>query len=128
MMEMNDIISYGLRIGVIISFLLLALGSVLLFINGGGGGYTIKQLSMTNSSINSSQFSINGIMHGIDMLDGMDIIMLGLIVLVATPIVRVLLSIVAFVVERNPLYTIITIIVLTDLMIAIFIIPKLIIH
>jgi uncharacterized membrane protein len=128
MMEMNDIISYGLRIGVIISFLLLALGSVLLFINGGGGGYTIKQLSMTNSSINSSQFSINGIMHGIGMLDGMDIIMLGLIVLVATPIVRVLLSIVAFVVERNPLYTIITIIVLTDLMIAIFIIPKLIIH
>ncbi len=128
MMEMNDIISYGLRIGVIISFLLLALGSMLLFINGGGGGYTIKQLSMTNSSINSSQFSINGIMHGIGMLDGMDIIMLGLIVLVATPIVRVLLSIVAFVVERNPLYTIITIIVLTDLMIAIFIIPKLIIH
>ena len=44
------------------------------------------------------------------------IIQLGLVLLIATPIVRVTFSAVVFVVERDPLYVVITLIVLSVLM------------
>lgn len=43
------------------------------------------------------------------------IIQLGLVLLIATPVVRVTFSAVVFVVERDPLYVVITLIVLTML-------------
>ena len=53
---------------------------------------------------------------------------MGIIILIATPITRVLLSIFGFLFERNWLYVAITIIVFLDLMVAIFVIPGLIAH
>ncbi len=49
----------------------------------------------------------------------------GLFVLVATPVTRVLLSVLMFAAERNALYTAITLIVLVNLLIAIFVVPVL---
>ena len=45
-------------------------------------------------------------------LNSLGIIQLGLLVLIATPIVRVILSVVAFVLERDLLYVVVTSIVL----------------
>lgn len=127
-MDMNYAISYVLRIGVVASLLLVTIGVILLYINNGSNGFTLSQISGVNSGINSAGFSTSGIIGGLYAHQGLDFILLGLIVLMATPIVRVFLSIFAFLYKKNWVYVLITSIVFIDLLIAIFIVPKLIIH
>ncbi|MEM3209669.1 MAG: DUF1634 domain-containing protein, partial [Saccharolobus sp.] len=54
---------------------------------------------------------------------GLDYIYFGLMILIATPIARVLLGIMQFLKEKNKLYAIITTIVFFNLMFSIFILP-----
>jgi len=54
----------------------------------------------------------NTIIPGVLSFDGAAIIQLGVIVLIATPILRVAFSAVAFLVERDYMYVVITLIVL----------------
>ncbi|QXJ30674.1 DUF1634 domain-containing protein [Saccharolobus shibatae] len=125
-MDFNNIIGNTLRIGVIISAIIIIFGVALLFVYNGSNGFTITQISSSNSIINSSIFKLSEIFSGLPKLYGLDYIYLGLIVLIATPVLRVLLGIAQFASERNKLYTIITVIVFFNLMFAIFILPILI--
>ncbi|ACP36250.1 protein of unknown function DUF1634 [Sulfolobus islandicus Y.G.57.14] len=125
-MDFNSIIGNALRIGVIISAIIIIFGVALLFLNNGSNGFTITQISNSNSIINSSIFKPSEIFTGLPKLYGLDYIYLGLMVLIATPVLRVLLGIAQFASERNKLYTIITIIVFFNLMFSIFILPILI--
>ena len=54
--------------------------------------------------------------HGIASLGGRSIIELGLLVLIATPIVRVALSVILFAKERDVTYVVVTVIVLATLL------------
>ncbi len=56
--------------------------------------------------------SVGGILAGARTLEGRYIIQLGLLLLIATPIARVAMSLVAFILQRDRLYVIITTIVL----------------
>lgn len=56
-----------------------------------------------------------GIMNGVFSLDGAAIIQFGVILLILTPVVRVIFSIFAFLKERDYTYTVITLIVLAVL-------------
>jgi Predicted membrane protein len=125
-MDFNSIIGNALRIGVIISAIIIIFGVALLFLNNGSNGFTITQISNSNSIINSSIFKPSEIFTGLPKLYGLDYIYLGLMVLIATPVLRVLLGIAQFASERNKLYTIITIIIFFNLMFSIFILPILI--
>ena len=107
-MEMDDVIAYVLRIGVVISVILILVGAVLLFLQGGSNGFTIGELASTSSKINSSLFSFSDIMNGLLSYQGLDFILLGLIVLIITPIARVVASVLSFMYERNWLYVVIT--------------------
>jgi uncharacterized membrane protein len=60
--------------------------------------------------------SINGIFKGIMEIKGRAIIQLGILLLIATPIVRILLSIVSFLLEKDYKYVVITLIVLGIIM------------
>jgi uncharacterized membrane protein len=60
--------------------------------------------------------SINGIFKGILEIKGRAIIQLGILLLIATPIVRILLSIVSFLLEKDYKYVLITLIVLGIIM------------
>lgn len=53
------------------------------------------------------------------------LIALGVFVLLVTPITRVLISVIAFSLERNRLYFAITLVVFMDIMFAIFAVPLL---
>ncbi|HVW03248.1 MAG TPA: DUF1634 domain-containing protein [Planctomycetaceae bacterium] len=64
--------------------------------------------------------SIPGIFHFALSLHGRGIIQLGVLLLVATPIFRVLVSVFAFLRERDYLYTVITLIVLGLLLYSLF--------
>ncbi len=127
-MDMEDAISYVLRIGVISSIFFIAVGSALLLVNNGSNGFTLNQIANANTNINSSDFTVPSIMNGLLGYQGLDWILIGLIVLIATPVMRVVMSIFAFAYKRNWLYATITLIVFIDLMIAVFIVPGFIMH
>jgi uncharacterized membrane protein len=56
--------------------------------------------------------TVPGIIHGAITLDGLALIQLGLLVLIATPIARVAFSVVAFLYQRDWIYVAVTLIVL----------------
>ena len=56
---------------------------------------------------------------------GTGLLTLGVFVLFSTPVVRVLLSVLSFAMERDWLYVAITLVVLIDIMFALFILPAL---
>lgn len=127
-MDMDKLISNVLRTGVIISLILILIGTVLLFADNGSNSFTMAQIINVNSKINSSIFSIAGMVNGLFSLQGADFILLGIIVLILTPITRVITSVLSFLYERNWLYVIITVIVFIDIMVAIFIVPVILGH
>lgn len=127
-MHIEKAIAFTLRAGVALCSIFVMIGVFLLFLNGGGGGISIEQIAASNSNVNSSTFSFGQIVSGLLHPDGISFILMGIIILIATPIVRVLLSTVGFFFERNWLYVAITLIVFIDLMVAIFIIPGLVGH
>ncbi|MEM0188349.1 MAG: DUF1634 domain-containing protein [Saccharolobus sp.] len=122
-MDFNDIIGYTLRIGVIISAIVIISGTIMLFIFGGSNNFTLSQIAKPNSIVNSSIFEPKEVFSGLPKLYGLDYIYFGLMILIATPIARVLLGIMQFLKEKNKLYAIITTIVFFNLMFSIFILP-----
>ncbi|MEW9492458.1 MAG: DUF1634 domain-containing protein [Candidatus Aramenus sulfurataquae] len=125
-MDFEDLIGNTLRIGVIISSAFIILGSVLLFVVGHSNGYTLSQISSPKTVVNTSEFPPIQVAKGVEELQPIDLIFLGLMLLIAIQVVRVVLGIAQFASERNKLYTIITVIVFFNLMFAIFILPLLI--
>ncbi len=127
-MDMETRTALILRTGVALCILFVAVGVALIFMNSGGGGFSLVQIASSASTVNSSNIGIAQIVSGLFGLDGLSFIFVGIIILIATPIARVLFSIFAFSIERNWLYVVITLIVFINLMVAIFIVPMLIAH
>jgi uncharacterized membrane protein YfcA/uncharacterized membrane protein len=67
--------------------------------------------------------SLHAVLAGLGHGDPLAIIALGLLLLLATPVVRVLVSIIAFAIERDRLYTGITALVLAILLVSFFLSP-----
>jgi uncharacterized membrane protein len=59
---------------------------------------------------------VRGVLVGVARLDSHALVQFGLILLIATPVARVLLSLVAFAVRRDRLYVVITAVVLAVLL------------
>ncbi|NON62259.1 DUF1634 domain-containing protein [Acidianus sp. RZ1] len=127
-MDINDVIGLSLRIGVIVSVILIATGSLLTFVEHGSNGYSVSELLSRTSVVNSSTASFNFIVKSVSQFTGLGLIYLGLVVLIATPVIRVMLSVLYFALDKNLLYTIVTAIVLFNLLIAIFVIPIFVVH
>lgn len=129
--ELNDILSLVLRLGVVISLVLLVAGVILVFTPGGSGSYSISQITnykstgAQSSTLNSSSIPLSGIVNGIVHFNGVYYITLGLWVLIFTPISIVLIALLDFLIERNKLYIVLTLIVLFDLFFAMLVVPML---
>jgi uncharacterized membrane protein YfcA len=98
------IISYVLRGGVLLSATILLIGVLDVF-----------RLALTSPHIISQALfphSLGAVLGDLGHGDPLAVIVLGLLVLLATPVVRVAVSIVAFAVERDSVYTGITTLVL----------------
>jgi len=117
-MDLNDVIGYTLRIGVIISVILILIGLLLIYREPNFNDLVSPHSRTNTSIINPNTVPIQAF-HG----DGLNLILLGLMVLIATPVARVLIGIIDFALKKDKLYTIITIIVFFNLMLAIFILP-----
>jgi uncharacterized membrane protein len=78
----------------------------------------------TNSPLNTSTISPAAVASGLASLNPLSLILLGLMLLIATPILRVALGIASFARERDWLYVLITSIVFVNLVMAIFVLPS----
>lgn len=103
---MTSIIGWTLQIGVILSSALIIVGMLLLPRRPGG-------LSLTR--VMNFPHTPADIWAGLLILRPQAIIVLGLLLLIATPVIRVCISIFAFALERDWHYVVITLTVLTIL-------------
>ncbi len=126
-LDQDSITSMILKSGVILSLSLIILGVVLIFIRGGGDGISLSQIAnyhnpgytITSKSLLPANF-LQGLING----DGLYFISVGLWVLIFTPLTVLIDALVTFGHERNKLYTLLDAIVLFNLLIAIFVIPR----
>lgn len=101
-----------LQSGVIISGLVVLAGGVLYIVRYGRLSVNYEAFVPERASLRSLRAVGNPALHG----DGRAIIQCGLLLLVATPVARVLFSIIAFELEKDRLYVALTVIVFVILM------------
>jgi uncharacterized membrane protein len=107
-------ISLVLRIGVFSSVAIMLAGVCLMFVRHPEYvklSHGISFHSLTNSS---SRFphSLSGIVHDLKLGEGRGVIMVGLIVLILTPVSRVATGVLSFIYEHDPRMALITFFVL----------------
>jgi uncharacterized membrane protein len=112
--DMQAVIGWVLRAGVFISMLIVFFGGVLYLYRH---GHTIADYHEFKG-IPVFVHSFGGIVNGIINFRGRAIIQAGIILLIATPVIRVLFSAVGFILEKDYLYTAITFIVLLIIIIS----------
>jgi uncharacterized membrane protein len=110
------IISNLLRYGVAISFITLVSGVTLSFIHH--PEYVREPATLAGVIGPGASFptTIPGILRGVRAGSGQAVILLGLLVLISTPVLRVAVSIVAFAYERDRVFVVITSVVLALLL------------
>ncbi len=114
--KLENTIGYLLRYGVLLAAAVVLFGGIL---------YLIKYGTMSPDYINfklvsESLRSIEGILAQAFKFQPGGLIQLGLLLLIATPIARVILSVVAFLRQRDFIYAVITLIVLLILIFSFF--------
>lgn len=106
--DIQQLIGKQLRVGVIASSIIVFIGGVIYLIRHGHeqpsyGDFTGVREGLAN---------LPGIWQGVLENKGMNIIQLGVVLLIATPIIRIAFSVIAFLIEKDYLYVGITLIVL----------------
>jgi uncharacterized membrane protein len=105
-----------LRTGVMLAAAIVLTGGILYLAHSRG-----PRPDYAHFHAEPAQFSTpSGVMHGIAALNPECIIMLGLLVLIATPVARVVMCIVGFLFEGDRLYVAISTIVLAILLYSLF--------
>lgn len=125
-MDLDYVTGMIMRVGVILSIVLVALGVILIVVEGHASNYSESVLFSRTSYVNSSIANISYIIKGFSNGSGLSFIYLGLIVLVSVPILRTALALAYFAYEKNRLYVILTLIVLFNLIFAILVLPSII--
>ncbi|HET9984547.1 MAG TPA: DUF1634 domain-containing protein [Longimicrobiales bacterium] len=110
--QMEQWIGGLLRWGVIVAAAVAGLGAALFVTRHGSMLADFREFRRVPPGLDS----VRGVVAGVLALDSLAIIQLGLLLLIATPIARVAMSLVAFVLQRDRTYVIITTVVLALLM------------
>ncbi len=122
----NDIVSKVLRGGVVASLVSIVVGIILIFIYGRADGFTISTLANVREpfaqQLRSSLLLPSNFLSGMIHLDGAYFIAVGLWILVFTPITVVVISLFEFAERKNIRYVVMSIIVLINLFVAMFVI------
>jgi uncharacterized membrane protein len=111
-LDLNRIVSYSLRVGVLISAILSGIGILVWSLSGFPMRLDTSSLALGSILVSAVQGSVVGIVY------------LAVIILIATPVVRIIISSTYFVVEKDRKFVAITLGVLTMMLFAIFFIPR----
>jgi uncharacterized membrane protein len=114
--KLEILIGHTLRIGVLTAALIVLIGGAVYLVQNHSAvpRYHAFHTAATRSD------NLSGVVRNIRALNSFGIIQLGLLVLIATPILRVIFSVVAFALERDALYVVATLIVLMVLLYSLF--------
>ena len=114
--RIENLVGIMLRTGVLLAATIVLIGGILYLAHNHGPRMDYSHFNAEPAHL----IAFSGIMHGVAALDPESIIMLGLLVLVATPVARVGMCIVGFLYERDHLYTAVSTIVLLILLYSLF--------
>ena len=114
--KVEDLIGNLLRAGVVLSALIVFVGAVVYLARHGG---ELADYRVFHGEPNQLR-TIPGVLHEALAFQGRGIIQLGLLLLIATPVARVVLSIVGFAAERDRMYVGFATIVLVILIYSLF--------
>jgi uncharacterized membrane protein len=116
--QVELIISTLLRVGVTVSLLVVVLGTIVTFVHH--PDYRTSQEQLKRMTHPPAEFpkTVQEMWTGLREFHGQSIVVLGLMLLVATPIVRVAVSIFAFWYEGDHIFVMITSIVLVLLLLS----------
>lgn len=106
-----------LRLGVVISCAVALIGGILYLVHH---GMQMMPDYGTFHGEDAAYTSLPGIINGLGSGSAKEIIQLGVAILIATPILRIVLSLVSFILEKDKLYVIITLIVLCIILTSMF--------
>ncbi|HSY11583.1 MAG TPA: DUF1634 domain-containing protein [Verrucomicrobiae bacterium] len=115
-LRIEIIIGTLLRSGVILSAAVILFGAVLYLAHHGHEIPNYTAFHGEPESLKSPIEILQGVMH----MSARAIIQFGLLLLIATPVARVLFSAIAFALERDVMYVVITLIVLAVLLFSLF--------
>jgi uncharacterized membrane protein len=108
----EQVVGRLLQLGVLVAALVVFVGAVLLLVQHGG---TPVAYSVFHGEPDGLR-SIAGIVRGVTSMQSESIVQLGLLLLIATPIARVALTLVAFLIQRDRTYVAVTALVLALLL------------
>lgn len=108
----EQVVGRMLQLGVLLAALVVLIGAVLLLLQHGSERVSYAAFSGEPERLRS----IAGIVRGTMAMRSDAIVQLGLLLLIATPIARVALTLVAFAIQRDRTYIVITLIVLALLL------------
>ena len=110
--EVEQIIGRLLQLGVTIATVVVVLGAVLVLTRHWSMPVDYGVFHGDQSALRS----VGAVLHGAARRDPAAIVQLGLVLLIATPVARVALTLVAFAAQRDRLYVLLTTIVLVLLL------------
>ena len=116
--QVELLISNLLRLGVGISLAIILLGTAISFTRHPDYATSHTELSRLTRPGAAFPHTLAQVFNGIRHGQGRAIVILGLLLLIATPVLRVAVSVFAFVYERDPTFVIITSIVLALLLLS----------
>ena len=111
--DMQTIIGWVLRLGVIVSMAIVLFGGVVYIYRHGHSPADYSAFKGVPDFVSPA-----GIINGILSFRGRAIIQAGIILLIATPVLRVICSAVGFILEKDGLYTLIALTVLLIILIS----------
>jgi uncharacterized membrane protein len=122
--EMNEVLGNTLLFGVILAAAVIAAG-VILFLDHYASSDTSYYLSYFPDKVPHGNFAVDlpGILKGLAVLNPFSVIELGLLILLATPVARVFLSIFLFYFDGDTRYVYITLAVFSILLFSILVVP-----
>ncbi|MBD2438163.1 DUF1634 domain-containing protein [Nostoc sp. FACHB-110] len=109
--QLESILSNLLKYGVLIASTVVLLGGVLYLIHHGSEPATYQVFQGEPSEFRSPRGVIDAVLSG----SRRGIIQLGLLILIATPVLRVVISLIAFILQREFTYIVVTVLVLASL-------------
>ncbi|WP_316826173.1 DUF1634 domain-containing protein [Pedobacter miscanthi] len=115
--DVEKIVGKLLRFGVITASLVVLLGGILFLAQNGTQARPDYHLFKGEES---NFITFEGIFMGLFTFKPMAIIQFGVLLLIITPIMRIVFSLFAFILEKDKLYVVITLIVLAIIMISTF--------
>ena len=106
--RLEAVISTLLRAGVIVSIAVIFIGMIVSYARHPEAVREPDALQVLTSKDASFPHSLNEVLTGVLALRGQAIMALGLLILIATPVLRVAASVIAFAAQRDVIYFLIT--------------------